>query len=39
MKNLTMKMKNVTAKFVKTYKNSMSQYGEAMLNGKGYTCA
>lgn len=39
MKNLTMKMKSVIIKIVKTYKVSMSCYGEGMLNGRGYTCA
>ena len=39
MKNLTMKMKSVIIKIVKTYKDSMSCNGEGMLNGRGYTCA
>ena len=39
MKNLTMKMKSVIIKIVKTYKDSRACYGEGMLNGRGYTCA
>lgn len=32
-------MKRAIAKIVKAYKKSMMHYGEAMLNGRGYTCA
>ena len=39
MKNLIMKMKSVIIKIVRIYKDSMSCYGEGMLNGRGYTCA
>lgn len=39
MENLMNIMKIAIAKIVKAYKNSMKHYGEAMLNGRGYTCA
>ena len=39
MENLMNIMKRTIAKIVKAYKNSMRYYGEAMLNGRGYTCA
>ena len=39
MENLMNIMKIAIAKIVKAYKRSMKYYGEAMLNGRGYTCA
>ena len=39
MENLRNIMKRAIAKIVKAYKRSMKHYGEAMLNGRGYTCA
>lgn len=39
MENLMNIMKRAIAKIVKAYKNSMNYYGEAMLNGRSYTCA
>lgn len=39
MENLMNIMKRAIAKIVKAYNNSMRHYGEAMLNGRGYTCA
>jgi len=39
MENLMNITKRAIAKIVKAYKRSMKHYGEAMLNGRGYTCA
>ena len=39
MERITMTIKKIVMMIVRAYKHSMNDYGEALLNGRGYTCA
>ena len=38
MERMTMTIKKIVMMIVRAYKHSMNDYGEALLNGRGYTC-